>query len=67
VHIPQTLSKALQASQRSSSDLFVDPTVFFNTGSQPYHLTQAINHDELTVLVSRHDHMEAVRAEVDGR
>lgn len=67
VHITQTLSEALQASKRSSRDLLVDPTVFLNTGSQPYHLAQAINDDQLTVLVPRHNHVEAVRAEVDGR
>jgi hypothetical protein len=67
MHITQTLSETLQASECSSSDLFVDPTVFLNTGCQPYHLPQAINNDELTVLVPRHDHVKAVRAEVDGR
>jgi hypothetical protein len=67
VYITQTLPEALQASECASRDLFVDPPVFLDTGSQSYHFPQAIYDDQLTVLVPRHDHVEAVRAEIDGR
>jgi len=56
----------LSSSECSSRDLLVDAAVLFNTGSKPHHLAQPINDDKLTVLVPRHDHVEAVRAQVDG-
>jgi len=67
MHITQTLSETLQACERPGSNLLVDPAVFLDTGGQPYHLAQAINDDELPVLVSRHDQVKAVRPEVDSR
>ena len=36
-------------------------------GGQADHLTQTIHNTKLTVFMTRHDHVEAVRAQVDGR
>jgi hypothetical protein len=60
VYVPQTLPESLQACESSCSDLFVDATVLLDTGSEPHHLAQAVNNNELTVRIPRDDHVEAV-------
>jgi len=67
VHVTQTLTKALQASERAGSNFFVDSAVFLDTGSEADHFPQTVDYHELTVGISRHDHVEAVRAKVYGR
>jgi CelD/BcsL family acetyltransferase involved in cellulose biosynthesis len=67
VHIAQTLPETLQAGERSCRDFFVDPAVLFDSGGQANHLAEPINDHELTVRIPRHDHVKAVRAEIDGR
>jgi hypothetical protein len=66
MYVPQSLPETLQAGERACGDFFVDSAVFFDACRETHHLAEAINHDQLTVRISRHDHMEAVRPKVDG-
>ncbi len=66
-HISQALPKALQAGDRSSGDLFIDPAILLDARRETHHLAQAVNDDQLTVGIPRHDHVKAVRPEVYGR
>ena len=63
-HIAQPLPETLQAGKRPRGRLFVDPAVLRDARRQADHLTQAVDDDELAVRVARHDHVEAVGAEV---
>jgi len=59
--------KTLQTSERPCRDLLVDTPVLFDARRQANHLAQPIDDDELAVGVTRHDHVKAVRPEVNSR
>jgi CelD/BcsL family acetyltransferase involved in cellulose biosynthesis len=67
VHIAQSLAETLQARERTRSNLLVDPAVLFDARGETNHLAQPIDDNELTVGITRHDHVEAVRPEIDSR
>src|SRR2546426_10706207 len=66
-HVAQSLPEALQAGKRPRRDVLVDATILLDARGQAHHLAQPIDDDELPVRESRHDHVEAVGAEIDGR
>ena len=66
-HVAQPLAEAFQAAERPGDGLAVQAAVVVETGSQPNHLAQTIDDDELPVTVAGNDHVKAIGAEVDGR
>ena len=67
VHVAQALAEAFQAGQRARRDLFIEPAIIADTCGQPYHLTQAVDDDQLAVRVARDHHVKAVGSEVYRR
>ena len=67
MHVSQALTETLQAGERACSDLLVDTTVLFDARRKANHLAQPIDNDELAVRITRHDHVKAVRPEIDSR
>ena len=67
VHVTQALPEALQAGEGARRHILVDAAVLFDTRTQPHHLAQPVHDDDLAVDVARHDHVETVGSQVDGR
>src|SRR6185312_11887199 len=63
-HIAQSLPETLQAGERTGCHILVDAAVLLDARGQAHHLAQAVDDDELAVRVARHDHVEAIGAEV---
>jgi len=66
-HAAQPLPESFKASQRAALRRLGNSIVFIHPGGEPHHLLQAVQHMQLAGNRARHDHMEAVRPEVDGR
>ena len=67
VHVAQPLAEALQAGERARRHVLVDAAVLLDACAQAHHFAQAIHDDDLAVDVARHDHVEAVGAQIDRR
>ena len=67
VHVAQPLAEALQAGEGARGHVLVDAAVFLDARAQAHHFAQAIHDDDLAVDIARHDHVETVGAQVDGR
>jgi hypothetical protein len=66
LHITQTLTKTLEAGNRTRRDLLVDAAILFNAGRKAHHLTETVNDDDLAVRVAGNDHVKTVRPEVNS-
>jgi hypothetical protein len=66
-HVTQTLAEALEALQRAQHRLAVEPALLVEPRGETHRFAQAVDDHQLPVRVPGHDHVEAVRAQVDGR
>jgi hypothetical protein len=66
MHGPQTLPESLETAQGPIGRRVVEPAAVAETGREAHHFTQSIEDDELAMRVPRDDHMETVRAQIDG-
>ena len=67
VHVAQALPETLQALECALGDGLVEPALIVQSGGEAHHFAQAIEDGELAVRIARHDHVEAVRSEIDSR
>ena len=67
MNITQALAKALEASNGPCGDFAIEPALLVHARAQPHALAEPIDDDQLTVRVTRHDHVETVGTEVDRR
>src|SRR5690606_16766663 len=63
----QALTEPAQTSERSLLALVVEVAVGIQARGEPDHLPQPVHDDRRPVLRAGDDHVEAVRAEIDGR
>jgi hypothetical protein len=61
------LTEALQALQRTTDGVPGEPPLVVQAGRETHLFTQAVDDDELTMMVACHHHVEAVGSEVYGR
>ena len=66
VHGAQPLTEALEAAQCALGRRVIQPPAVAQARGQPHHLSETIQNDELAVRITRHDHMKAVGAQIDG-
>jgi hypothetical protein len=66
-HVAQALAKAFEALQRALRRFAAETAVFVEARGETNHLPQAVEHDELPVVVTGDDHVKAVRAEIHRR
>ena len=66
-HVAQALAEALEALQRALRRFAAQAALFVEARGEANHLAQAVDDDELPVVVTGDDHVKAVRAEVDRR
>ncbi len=66
-HVAQALAEAFEALQRALRRFAAEAAVFVEARGETNHLPQAVEHDELPVVVTGDDHVKAVRAEIHRR
>ena len=65
-HGAQALTEALETAQGAFRRGIVQPPAAVQARGQAHHLAQPVQNDELAVRMTRHDHVEAVGAQIDG-
>src|SRR5690606_25885013 len=66
LHVGKSLAESLQALDRPLDRSALKTALLVEPGRETDHLTQTIDDHELPVRITGDDHMEAVRAEIDG-
>ncbi len=66
VHRAEPLPEAFEAAQSAFRRRVVQPSAVAQACGQTYHFPEAVQNDELAVRMTRHDHVKAVGAQVDG-
>ncbi len=66
MHGAQPLAEALETAQCALRRGIVQPPAVAQARGQAHHFAQSIQNDELAVRMTRHDHVKAVGAQIDG-
>ena len=66
-HVAQALAEPFEALQCTLGRVATEAALFVEARSESNHLAQAIEHDQLPVVVTGDDHVKAVGAEVNRR
>ena len=67
MHGAQPLTEAFETAQGALRRRLVQPPAAIQACGQTHHLAQPIQNDQLAVRLTRHDHVKAVGAQIDGR
>jgi hypothetical protein len=65
-HVAKTLTEALEAGECAGGGLTVQPPMLIEPGGKAHHLAKTVDNGELAQRVARHNHVKAVRPEVDS-
>ena len=66
MHGAQSLSEALEAAQGALRGRIVETSALAETRGEAHHFPQPIQNDQLAVRMTRHDHVKAIGAQIDG-
>ena len=64
-HVAQPLAESLETGDGTGCDVFVQAAVGFESGGETHHFAQTIDHDQLPVRVTGHDHVKTIGTEID--
>ena len=66
VNLAQSLTEALEAGERSRSDLSIETTLLVEARAETYAFAKTIDDRELPVDIPGDNHVKAVGTEIDG-